>query len=115
MAIAIHRTTNSFLRERKQVKRASANFAPLGFSAGESVGLKMHAALHSSIVEVIKRRDYSQAQLTQILDTDQARISNLMRAKIANFNLKTFVQCAERLGMKAQMKIDPHLLKMTGR
>lgn len=37
-------------------------FQQLGFSADESVALRMRAELHSSIVEVIKRRDYTQVQ-----------------------------------------------------
>ena len=79
-------------------------FQQIGFSADESIALKMRAELHSSIVEVIKRRDYTQAQLAEMFDTDQPRISNLMRGKIADFNLETLVTYAEALGMNPQMK-----------
>lgn len=79
-------------------------FQQIGFSAEESVALKMRAALHSSIVEIIKQREYTQAQLAAMFDTDQPRISNLMRGKIADFNLETLVIYAEALGMNPQMK-----------
>jgi predicted XRE-type DNA-binding protein len=74
-------------------------FRQLGFSLDESVGLKMRAELHSSIVEVVKRRDYSRAQLAEMFETDQSRINNLMRGKIDNFKLETLVRYAETLGM----------------
>jgi predicted XRE-type DNA-binding protein len=90
-------------------------FQQLGFSADESVALKMRAELHSSIVEVIKRRDYSQAQLAQMFETDQPRISNLMRGKTANFNLETLVQYAEMLGMNPQMKTNRRPAEMAAR
>ncbi len=93
------------------VKRKSAAKAlpgnisqQIGFSAAESGALKMRAELHSSIVDVIKRCDYTQAQLAEMFDTDQPRISNLMRGKIADFNLETLVTYAETLGMNPQMK-----------
>jgi predicted XRE-type DNA-binding protein len=101
----------------KSIARALAGnvFQQLGFSQDESVALKMRAELHSSIVEVIKRRDYSQAQLADLFDTDQPRISNLMRGKIANFNLETLVQYAEALGMNPQMKTGRRSVEVAAR
>lgn len=64
----------------------------------------MRAELHLSIVEVIKRSDYTQAQLAEMFDTDQPRIGNLMRGKIADFNLESPVVYAETLGMSPRMK-----------
>jgi predicted XRE-type DNA-binding protein len=81
-------------------------FQQLGFSPDESAALKMRAELHSSIVQVIKQRDYSQAKLAEMFDTDQPRVSNLMRGKLANFNLETLVVYAETLGMKPQIKTN---------
>src|ERR1700730_13857591 len=87
-------------------------FQQLGFSPDESVALKMRAELHSSIVRVIKQRDYSQAKLAEMFDTDQPRISNLMRGKLANFNLETLVVYAETLGMKPQIKTNQRPVEM---
>ncbi len=94
------------MAKRKSVAKAAAGnvFQQVGFSAEESVALKMRAELHSNIVEVIKRGEYTQAQLAEMFDTDQPRISNLMRGKIADFNLETLVVYAETLGMNPQMK-----------
>ncbi|MGH9431186.1 MAG: helix-turn-helix domain-containing protein [Terriglobia bacterium] len=88
-------------------------FQQIGFSAEESVALKMRAALHSRIMEVIKQREYTQAQLAEMFGTDQPRISNLMRGKIADFNLETLVIYAETLGMNPQMKTTRHPVEMT--
>ncbi|HEX2713377.1 MAG TPA: helix-turn-helix transcriptional regulator [Candidatus Acidoferrales bacterium] len=88
-------------------KRLAGNvFQQLGFPPDESVALKMRAELHSRIVEVIKRRDYSQAELAEMFHTDQPRISNLMRGKLSYFNLETLVMYAETLGMNPQMRIN---------
>ena len=87
-------------------------FQQLGFSPDESVALKMRAELHSSIVRVIKQRDYRQAKLAEMFDTDQPRISNLMRGKLANFNLETLVVYAETLGMKPQIKTNQRPAEM---
>jgi predicted XRE-type DNA-binding protein len=81
-------------------------FEQLGFSPEESVSLKMRAELHSSIVRVIRKRDYTQTQLAEMFETDQPRISNLMRGKLANFNLETLVTYAEKLGMEPQLKTN---------
>jgi predicted XRE-type DNA-binding protein len=79
-------------------------FQQLGFTAEESIALKMRAELHSQIVETIKKGNYTQVQLAEMFDTDQPRISNLMRGKIALFNLETLVTYADILGMKPQLK-----------
>jgi predicted XRE-type DNA-binding protein len=81
-------------------------FEQLGFSPDESLALKMRAELHSSIVRVIRKRDYTQTQLAEMFETDQPRISNLMRGKLANFNLETLVTYAEKLGMQPQLKTN---------
>jgi predicted XRE-type DNA-binding protein len=97
---------------RTIAKKLAGNvFQQLGFSPDEAAALKTCAELHSSIVEVIKRRDYRQAQLGEMFDTDQRRINTLMRGKIANFNWETLVRYAARLGMKPQMKTERALLK----
>lgn len=93
------------MAKRNIAKIVSGNvFEQLGFSSEESIALKMRAELHSSIVEAIKKSRYTQVQLAEMFDTDQPRISNLMRGKIALFNLETLVTYADILGMNPQMK-----------
>jgi predicted XRE-type DNA-binding protein len=87
-------------------------FEQVGFSPEESVALKMRVELHSDIVRVIKQKNYSQARLAEIFDTDQPRISNLMRGKLASFNLETLVRYADTLGMNPQMKIKKRPAEM---
>lgn len=96
------------MTKRKSIAKAVAGnvFEQLGFSAEESVALKMRAELHSNIVGVIHKRDYTQAELAEMFETDQPRISNLMRGKLAYFNLETLVTYADKLGMQPQLKTN---------
>jgi predicted XRE-type DNA-binding protein len=98
--------------KRKSIAKAVPGnvFHQMGFSADRSVALEMRAELHSGIVEVIKRRDCKQAQLAEMFDTDQPRISNLIRGKIADFDLETLATYAEILGMNPRMKTARRLL-----
>jgi len=98
----------------KSIAKAVAGnvFEQLGFSPEESVALKMRAELHANIVRVIHKRDYTQTQLAEMFETDQPRISNLMRGKLANFNLETLVTYAETLGMNPQIKINKRATEM---
>ncbi len=41
-----------------------------------------------------------------MFETDQPRISNLMRGKLANFNIETLVTYAEKLGMQPQLRTN---------
>jgi len=77
-------------------------FEDLGFSREEAAALRLKADLHSRIVKYAAR--YSQAQLQQILDESQPRVSDLLRGKMSKFSLETFVIYAEKLGLHTEIK-----------
>lgn len=85
-------------------------FEQLGFSDKEAAALKMKAELHAVVVRVASR--YSQADLQEILQETQPRVSDLLRGKISKFSLEALVCYANQLGMHPQMKTDaPRKLK----
>jgi predicted XRE-type DNA-binding protein len=77
-------------------------FEQLGFSQSEAAALKMKAELHAIVVRAASR--YSQAELQEILQESQPRVSDLLRGKISKFSLETLVCYAEALGMHPQIK-----------
>jgi predicted XRE-type DNA-binding protein len=59
--------------------------------------------------EIVKRaKGYTQAQLVEILDEHQPRISDLMTGKVSKFTLNTLFLYAERLEhLKSAAKREP--------
>lgn len=86
---------------KSRIKNRSV-FDDLGFSPAEAAALQMKSVLHSQIVRYAK--SYSQAQLQELLDETQPRISDLMRGRIAKFSLETLVTYAETLHMQPEIR-----------
>lgn len=72
-------------------------FEDLGFSPEEAVTLKLKTDLHTKIVK--RASLYSQAQLQQLLNESQPRVSDLLRGKMSKFSLEMLVIYAEKLGL----------------
>ena len=85
------------------MRRERNVFDDLGFSPEEAAALTMKAKLHSKIIRCAK--NYSQAQLQEILGEPQPRVSDLMRGKIAKFSLETLINFAEALDMRPEIKV----------
>jgi len=83
-------------------KRTRTVFDDLGFSSEEAAALNMKSVLHSKIIKYSK--GYSQAQLGELLDEPQSRISDLMRGKMSKFSLETLVTYAEALNMRPEIR-----------
>ena len=79
-------------------------FDDLGFSAKESLALKFRARILSAIIEEVRRKDYRQAQLVDLLDEHQPVISNLLRGKISQMSLEKLLVYAERLGLHFEIR-----------
>ncbi|MFZ0461089.1 MAG: helix-turn-helix transcriptional regulator [Candidatus Acidiferrales bacterium] len=85
-------------------------FDDLGFSREESAELSQKANLCSQIVRYA--RQYSQAELAEILEESQPRVSDLMRGKIAKFSLGKLVEYAEALHMNPEIKVHRPVVMM---
>jgi predicted XRE-type DNA-binding protein len=83
-------------------KRSRNVFDDLGFSPDEAAALHMKSLLHSKIMRQAK--EYSQAQLQELLGESQPRISDLLRGKISKFSLETLVTYAEALHMRPEIR-----------
>jgi len=79
----------------------------LGFSRSEATALKFKADLLDAIRGEIERRSYSQRQLVSILDEHQPAVSNLMRGRINQVSIEKLLRYADRLGMRARLKVLP--------
>jgi predicted XRE-type DNA-binding protein len=67
----------------------------LGFSPEQTALLREKVHLQTAIVK--RAKGYSQAQLAEILDEHQPRISDLMTGKVSKFTLDTLFLYAEKL------------------
>ena len=79
----------------------------LGFSRSEATALKIKADLLDALRAEIERRGYTQRQLVSILDEHQPAVSNLMRGKINQVSIEKLLRYADRLGMRARLKVLP--------
>jgi predicted XRE-type DNA-binding protein len=79
----------------------------LGFSRSEATALKVKADLLDAIRNEIEQKSYSQKQLVDILDEHQPAVSNLMRGRINQVSIEKLLRYADRLGMRAQLKVLP--------
>jgi predicted XRE-type DNA-binding protein len=74
----------------------------LEIAPAKLASFKLRAELHSNIIKVASR--YSQAELQDLLNESQPRVSDFMRGKVTKFSLETLVEYAERLGMRPHIK-----------
>ncbi|HEY0704144.1 MAG TPA: XRE family transcriptional regulator [Candidatus Acidoferrales bacterium] len=73
----------------------------LGFSPEQTALLREKVQLQTAIVKLAK--GYSQAQLAELLDEHQPRISDLMTGKVSKFTLDTLFLYAERLKQRRKV------------
>ena len=85
----------------------------LGFSRSEATALKFKADLLDAIRAEIERRNYTQRQLVNILDEHQPAVSNLILGKINQVSIEKLLRYADRLGMRARLKVLPALRAVT--
>ena len=83
-------------------------FDALGFSASEASALKIKAELLSAILEHVKLKGYTQAQLVDVLDEYQPSVSNLLRGRIAQVSIEKLLRYADRLHLHTSIAIRPN-------
>jgi predicted XRE-type DNA-binding protein len=74
----------------------------LGFSPEQTALLREKVRVQTSIVKLAK--GYSRAQLAELLDEHQPRISDLMTGKVSKFTLDTLFLYAERLKQSRRLE-----------
>ena len=82
-------------------------FDALGFSSSEASALKIRAELLSAILEHVKAKGYTQAQLTDVLDEYQPSVSNLLRGRISQVSIEKLLRYADRLHLQTSIAVRP--------
>jgi predicted XRE-type DNA-binding protein len=86
-------------------------FDALGFSTSEASALKIKAEILSAILEDVRAKGYTQAQLADILDEYQPSVSNLLRGRISQVSIEKLLRYADRLHLQTSIAVRP----MSGR
>jgi predicted XRE-type DNA-binding protein len=84
-------------------------FDDLSFSPTEIVALKIKARILSALLKRIRRQNYTQGKLGEILDDYQPNISNLLNGKVSKMSIEKLLAYAQRLNLDADiiLKIKP--------
>ena len=82
-------------------------FDALGFPSSEASALKIKAELLSAILEHVKAKGYTQAQLADVLDEYQPSVSNLLRGRISQVSIEKLLRYADRLHLQTSIAIRP--------
>jgi predicted XRE-type DNA-binding protein len=94
--------------ENKPARIVKGNiFDVLGFSSSEASALKIKAELLSAILEHVKAKGYTQAQLADILDEYQPSVSNLLRGRISQVSIEKLLRYADRLHLQTSIAVRP--------
>ena len=82
-------------------------FDALGFSASEASALKIKAEILSAILEHVRAKGYTQAQLVDILDEYQPSVSNLLKGRISQVSIEKLLRYADRLHLQTSIAVWP--------
>lgn len=81
-------------------------FDALGFSASEASALKIKAEILSAILEDVRAKGYTQAELADILDEYQPSVSNLLRGRISQVSIEKLLRYADRLHLQTSITVQ---------
>jgi len=90
-------------------------FDALGFPASEASALKVKAEILSAILEHVRAKGYTQAQLVETLDEYQPSVSNLLKGRISQVSIEKLLRYADRLHLETSIAVRPVDAKTTRR
>lgn len=82
-------------------------FDALGFASSEASALKVKAEILSAILDNVRAKGYTQAQLVEILDEYQPSVSNLLRGRISQISIEKLLRYADRLHLETRIAVRP--------
>ena len=82
-------------------------FDALGFSASEASALKIKAEILSAILEHVRAKGYTQAQIVDMLDEYQPSVSSLLKGRISQVSIEKLLRYADRLHLKRASQYGP--------
>jgi predicted XRE-type DNA-binding protein len=74
-------------------------------STQEASALKIKAEILSAILEHVRAKGYSQAQLVDILDEYQPSVSNLLKGRVSQVSIEKLLRYADRLHLQTSIAI----------
>src|SRR5271170_2722235 len=77
----------------------------LGLDRQAALELKLKAALHQGILQLVKRRGCRARELERILRIQQPRVSELMRGKVSTLSVGRLLLYADLLGARAEVQL----------
>src|SRR5271155_207340 len=77
----------------------------LGLDRQAALELKLKAALHQKILQLVKRRGDRARDLERILRILQPRVSEMMRGKLSTLSVARLLLYADLLGAEAEVKL----------
>ena len=77
----------------------------LGLDRQAALELKLKAALHQNILQLVKRRGYRARDLERILQIQQPRVSELTRGKLSTLSVARLLLYADLLGAQAEVRL----------
>ncbi len=77
----------------------------LGLDRQAALELKLKAALHHNILQLVKRRRYRARNLERILKIQRPRVSELMRGKLSTLSIARLLLYADLLGAQAEVRL----------
>ena len=77
----------------------------LGLDRQAALELKLKAALHQRILQLVKQRGYRARDLERLLQVQQPRVSELMRGKLSTLSVARLLLYADLLGAEAEVKL----------
>ena len=88
------------------IEEGSGNvFANLGLPNAEERLTKAHLAMQ--IAETIRNRHLTQTKAAALLDTDQPKISRLLRGQLSGFSSERLIQFLTLLGRDVMIVVKP--------
>ncbi len=89
------------------VTRNAAELAALlGLSPADGAEMEFRADLNETIVEIVKRKHITHAQLAKLAGTSRPRITNLLNGNTGDISTDLMLRVLAALGYKVQCKIS---------
>ena len=76
----------------------------LGAGSQAALELKLKAALHQKILQLVKRRGYRARDLERILEIQQPRVSELTRGKLSTLSVARLFLYADLLEAEVKLR-----------
>ncbi|MFW7382301.1 MAG: helix-turn-helix domain-containing protein [Oligoflexus sp.] len=80
-------------------------FEDLGFSEEKAKDLAIRTELIDGIIGIVKKHDYSQKELQELLKQPQSEVSYLLNGKVSRFSSEKLLRFLNRLNAKVEIKI----------